>query len=398
MTNLWSSNRPERFWLCYPNANDDQWAAAIQKSLPVLGLSTQPDDLDHVLALVLGEGQFGSGHWQLSLARRWYYELKPFMPRTLTRLLRRIQSDSVRNGFPLNWPIEERYVRFQWEVMRQLLIETGQHSVNFRHFWPEGRRYAFVITHDVETEHGQAYARAVADLDESFGFRSGFYFVPERYSLDHELLQELRERGFEVGVHGLKHDGKLFNSHDEFMKRAKRINEYLKELDAVGFRSPLMMRNPEWLQELEIEYDLSFFDTDPYEPVPGGTMSIWPFILGRFIELPYTLVQDCTLTTVLGERTPRLWLEKVDFIERYLGMAMVNTHPDYLSDAVTWQIYAAFLQAMRDRDGYWHALPMDVARWWRVRANSADDAMDSSLVWDKVVLDEQGRCLKLSEL
>ena len=79
------------------------------------------------------------------------------------------------------------------------------------------------------------------------------------------------------------------------------------------------MRNPEWMQALEIEYDLSFFDADPYEPMPGGTMSIWPFILGRFVELPYTLIQDHTLTAVLGETTPRLWLEKVDFIERYRG-------------------------------------------------------------------------------
>ena len=114
------------------------------------------------------------------------------------------------------------------------------------------------------------------------------------------------------------------------MRRAKRINAHLKELDAVGFRSPLTMRNPEWMQALEIEYDLSFFDTDPYEPMPGGTMSIWPFILGHFVELPYTLMQDYTLTAVLGETTPRLWLQKVDFIERYHGMALVNTHPDYL--------------------------------------------------------------------
>ena len=32
------------------------------------------------------------------------------------------------------------------------------------------------------------------------------------------------------------------------------------------------------MQALEIEYDLSFFDTDPCEPIPGGTMSIWPFL------------------------------------------------------------------------------------------------------------------------
>jgi peptidoglycan/xylan/chitin deacetylase (PgdA/CDA1 family) len=368
MTNLWSSNHPARFWLCRPDVPENQWAVAIRRALPVLGPSLQPDNVDDLLALVLGEGQFGPGHWQLSPARRTYYVLKPSLPRQLTRVLRRLHGPSARASFPLGWPIEDRYARFQWEVMWQLLVVTGQQSISYYPLWPHGQPFAFVLTHDIETEEGQAYVRAVADLDESFGFRSSFNFVLERYPLDHELITDLRQRGFEIGVHGLRHDGKLFNSYAEFMRRAKRINARLKELGAVGFRSPLTMRNPEWMQALEIEYDLSFFDADPYEPMPGGTMSIWPFTLGRFVELPYTLIQDHTLTAVLGETTPRLWLEKVDFIERYRGMVLVNTHPDYLSGPATWKVYADFLQAMQRRGGYWHALPKEVARWWRARA------------------------------
>ena len=97
---------------------------------------------------------------------------------------------------------------------------------------------------------------------------------------------------------------------------ANRINSYAKKWNAAGFRSELTFRQPEWMQALEIEYDLSFFDTDPFEPICGGTMSIWPFIIGHFVELPYTLVQDYTLTSVIGENSPRLWLEKVDFIKK----------------------------------------------------------------------------------
>ena len=141
----------------------------------------------------------------------------------------------------------------------------------------------------------------------------------------------------------------------EFTRRAAKFNAHLKELGMVGFRSPLTHRNPEWMQALEIEYDLSFFDTDPFEPVPGGVMSIWPFFIGHFVELPYTLVQDYTLTSVLGETTPRIWLEKVDFIEKYHGMALVNSHPDYLKTENTWDVYYQFLAAMKKRQGYWHA-------------------------------------------
>jgi hypothetical protein len=225
-----------------------------------------------------------------------------------------------------------------------------------------------VLTHDIESNDGQRFVRAVADLEEGLGFRSSFNFVPEGYRIDMNLVDELRKRGFEIGVHGLTHDGRLFNSRDRFERAAKRINTYLKDLGAVGFRAPLTIRNPEWMQALNIEYDLSFFDTDPFEPISGGTMSIWPFFLGHFVELPYTLVQDYTLTDVLKEQTPDLWFKKIDFIIRHHGMALTNSHPDYLKVPARFQIYAGFLQTMREKSDYWHALPRDVAHWWRERS------------------------------
>jgi hypothetical protein len=162
----------------------------------------------------------------------------------------------------------------------------------------------------------------------------------------------------------------------------------MKDFGAVGFRSPLTHRNPEWMQALDVEYDLSFFDTDPFEPIPGGTMSIWPFFLGCFVELPYTLMQDYTLTAVLGESTPRLWLEKLNFIEENYGMALLNSHPDYLMFQNTWNVYYQFLLAMKEREGYWHALPSQVANWWKNRHISSlqdDDASEACL--SKVFLD-----------
>jgi hypothetical protein len=97
-------------------------------------------------------------------------------------------------------------------------------------------------------------------------------------------------------------------------------------------------------------------------------------MIGRFIELPYTLVQDYTLTSILRETTPRLWLQKLDFIRDYCGMALLNTHPDYLVSPRTRQVYVDFLRAMRAREDYWHALPGEVAGWWRARAKVASPA------------------------
>jgi len=389
MVNLWSENSPQNFWLCETDPPDHIWQEVIQSAATTLELSPHLDSVDNLLASILGEEQFGSDHWRLGLAHRFYYTLKPFLPRRLRTALKQLHSLPAQAEFSLGWPIEGRYVYFLWEVMRRLLLTSDQQSLKYRSLWPEEHHFAFVLTHDVETEEGQAFIRAVVDLEESFGFRSSFNFVPERYPLDYALIEELRWRGFEIGVHGLKHDGMLFSSQGEFTRRTKRINMYLQELDAVGFRSPLTMRNPEWMQALDIKYDLSFFDTDPCEPVPGGTMSIWPFFLGRFVELPYTLMQDCTLTTVLRETTPYLWLQKVDFIDRYFGMVLVNTHPDYLLDPVTWKVYADFLQIMRNRNGYWHSLPREVAKWWHKRKIIPPGQETSEMRIRTVNLDDQ---------
>jgi peptidoglycan/xylan/chitin deacetylase (PgdA/CDA1 family) len=386
MTNLWCGNSPRNFWLCQPDPPEEAWLEAYQKALPSLGLSHPVDDIDAALSLTLGEGQFGYNHWKLSPTKQLYYALKPALPRSLRYVLRRQYSQLPHSDCQIHWPIEDRYICFQFEVARQLLITLDRSSMSFRYFWPEGSRYAFVLTHDVETEEGQAYVRAVADLEECFGFRSSFNFVPERYELDLQLMQELRERGFEIGVHGLKHDGKLFGSKHLFMERAGRVNQYLKEFGAVGFRAPLMMRNPDWLQALEVEYDLSFFDTDPYEPMPGGVMSIWPFTIGHFVELQYTLPQDSTLYVVFSENTPRIWFDKIDFIECYHGMGLLNTHPDYLRESKIWNIYVDFLQTMKKRGSYWHALPREVARWWRRRAETLLDSETLEMTFGTILL------------
>lgn len=367
-TNLWSANTPSRFWMCEAHIPEDCWHRALVAAIPALQLTDAPDDVDALLALTLGEGQFGADHWRLGLATRMYYELKPFIARIISRLLRRLQIKSGARPSLLGWPVEPRLVDFLWQVLREILRMSQGQKMLFRYFWPNSARLALVLTHDVETAAGQRFIPQVAEMEERLGFRSSFNLVPERYPIDQALVSDLRARGFEIGIHGLRHDGKLFASQQRFMQRVQRINEHARAMQAVGFRAPLTHRQPEWMQELEAEYDSSFFDTDPYEPIPGGTMSIYPFYMGHLVQLPYTLAQDYTVTSVLGHRTPALWLNKVDYIARYHGMALVNTHPDYLREANNLRVYDEFLHAMRERDDHWQALPCEVARWWRHRS------------------------------
>jgi hypothetical protein len=370
MPNLFAANTLAHFWGTGQQVAQEAWLAAARSAAECLPGGAEVMDRagwNGLAEHILGEGQFGPERYRLSRARRLYYQLRPFLPRRATALVRRAGQRTSAQSFPLGWPIEDRFVRFMYAVRER----SGASAT--RPFWPDNAPFAFVLTHDVERADGQAFVETVARLDEQFGFRSSFNFVPDDYTVDQGVTGDLQVRGFEVGIHGLKHDGKLFSSRSGFERAAKRIALHAHALGAVGFRSPATHRNPEWMQDLDVEYDSSFFDTDPYEVMPGGTMSIWPFFCGRFVELPYTLAQDHTLVTVLGEQTPRLWLEKLEFIAQWGGMALVNVHPDYLRVGVNWRVYEQFLQHMqslRERCAYWHALPREVARWWRTRADA----------------------------
>ncbi len=144
--------------------------------------------------------------------------------------------------------------------------------------WPDGKKFAFVLTHDVESQQGLDRVKQLAELEMELGFRSSFNFTPEGpYSVPGELRSWLTDRGFEVGVHDLHHDGHLFSSREGFRRKAERINAYLKEWNAVGFRSGYMLRNLDWIHDLNITYDACTFDTDPFEPQPDGVSTIFPF-------------------------------------------------------------------------------------------------------------------------
>jgi glycosyltransferase involved in cell wall biosynthesis len=289
------------------------------------------------------------------------------MPWRLRIALRRMSARRIRRASQDDWPIDPS--AFQppqgWKG------------------WPGGKKFALVLTHDVEGADGLAKCRQLAELELQFGVRSSFNFVPEGgYSASAELRHWLVDNGFEVGVHDLHHDGKLFSSRAGFSRKAGRINDYLRDWNAVGFRAGFMLRKLDWMHELAIEYDASTFDTDPFELQAEGAGMIFPYWVsphgpssrGGYVELPYTLPQDSTLFLVLREATNQIWLRKTDWIASHGGMALLNVHPDYLSFGdrkgpreYSANAYAHFLTYVseRYRDEVWNPLPKDLARWFR---------------------------------
>lgn len=296
------------------------------------------------------------------LLNKAYYACKFLVPRRLQIQLRRYLVQRKRASYENIWPIDHH---------------AGKAPAGWSG-WPDGKKFALVLTHDVDKAESLNKCYQLADIEERLGVRSSFNFVAGDYKVPLALRQHLNEHGFEVGVHGLHHDGNPFRSEAIFLKQSIEINSYLKEWESVGFRSPSMYHDLELLHHLDIEYDASTFDTDPFEPQPEGMSTIFPFWVPNrdrqkgYVELPYTLPQDFLLFVLMQEKKIDIWKKKLDWIADRGGMALLNTHPDYMNfdkslhyEKYSVNYYEDFLEYIKSKYAgqYWHALPRDVARF-----------------------------------
>jgi len=308
-----------------------------------------------------------------SLIRSLYYFARPLMPVAVRKHLQRLYfRDWDRIPFP-QWPVD-----FTVEgILKQLLIlsmkSRNVERIPFIWFWPEGVPSCAVVTHDVETSAGRDFCPDLMDLNDSFGIKSAFQVVPEkRYSVPQSLLESIRERGFELNVHDLNHDGHLMEHKEEFLRRAKHINRYGTKFEAQGFRSAMLHRNLDWYDALDFSYDMSVPNVAHLDPQRGGCCTVFPFFNGKLVELPVTMIQDYTLFHMLTDYSIDLWKKQISLIRQWNGLMQVIIHPDYIIDKEARHVYAellGFLASMRTREETWIALPREVAEWWRMRSN-----------------------------
>lgn len=314
-----------------------------------------------------------------TLKNRLYFRLKPYLPLSLRMGVRHAVAQRTRRRTKDVWPIDPSAAH----------VPAGWPG------WPDGKKFAVVLTHDVEGSAGVAKCRQLAQLEQEVGFRSSFNFIPRgEYQLSDQLHAELVRNGFEIGVHDLFHDGNLYSSLEAFRNHAAAINQYVAKWGAVGYRSGFMLHNYDWHHLLDVLYDASSFDTDPFEPQPDGVRTIFPFWVPRrvngsavnghgatpsnsqregYVELPYTLPQDSTLFLVLRETTPDIWFQKLEWVAQHGGMALLGVHPDYIQfegdkpsrHTFPAAFYRKLLQHIRSKygDTYWQPLPRDVARF-----------------------------------
>jgi len=304
--------------------------------------------------------------------RKVYYLLRPYLSVPLRKHLQKIRLrgwDRIR--FP-HWPIDTTVDRLQRRLLSSAMRAKNLDKVPFIWFWPDGFDSCAIVTHDVETADGRDFSGKLMDLDESFGFRSSFQLVPEsRYEVSDRFVSSIWNRGFEVNVHDLKHDGRLYAEQGEFLRRAQLINQYARKFGASGFRSGVLYRNADWYSVYDFEYDMSIPNVAHLDPQRGGCCTVMPYFIEGLVELPVTCMQDYTLFHMLGDYSIDLWKRQIDLITASHGLVSILTHPDYLMEARAQNVYKQLLRhlaRMREDAHMWTPLPGEVANWWRQRS------------------------------
>jgi hypothetical protein len=313
--------------------------------------------------------RWSEGAW----IKKIYYTLRPLLPVALRKYLQQVYLRGWETILFPAWPVDRSVDRLLEKLLGLTIQTLHIDRLPFIWFWPEGHSACAIVTHDVEGLSGRDGTGHLMDIDDAYGIKASFQIVPEkRYPVSSAYLAAMRERGFEINVQGLTHDGRLFWNLEEFLRRAQKINHYAKEWGAQGFRSPLLYRKVDWMKYLDFFYDMSVPNVAHLDPQRGGCCTIMPYFLpGGMLELPVTMTQDYSLFHVLGAYSIDLWKAQARIILGGYGLMHFIVHPDYVTAPRAQGVYETlldYLNRLRSDHRVWLPLPREVNRWWRERS------------------------------
>ena len=174
----------------------------------------------------------------------------------------------------------------------------------------------------------------------ALGLRSRWNFVPRALRRRRQSsFASYEEDGCEVGVHGLRHDGRTSPRAGSPSQAAARDARAAERWGAVGFRSPGDPPAVGADAAARVRLRLVLPRHRAVRATSRRLLHLLPFFNGEMVELPMTLPQDHTLFALLGCGDGELWQEKVRHIRKHGGMALVLTHPDYASNPALADAY-----------------------------------------------------------
>lgn len=220
-----------------------------------------------------------------------------------------------------------------------------------------------VLTHDLDSPEGlDNLVGRFLDVEEAAGARSASYVVPCAWPLDHGLLEEVKRRGHELGIHGYDHSNRTpYLPPTERKERLAAAAPLVERYGMIGYRAPSLVRTRELLRDLNahFRYDSSIPTSGGLFPVPNnGCASARPFRAEGMAEIPVSLPRDGSLR-FLGmtpEEMLAIWIDCAEKIARSGGVVVLLTHCEerFSGSAAMFAAYRRFLEHIaRDKRFAW---------------------------------------------
>jgi len=269
-----------------------------------------------------------------------------------------------------SWPIEGRLDRFR----RDLFDGVAGGTQPTRGPWPDGKRFALLMTHDVDTRRGMAASGAVLDEMAALGLKPCFFLVGRGYAWDDGLCDAIRQAGGEIGLHGDVHDNRIaFETADRAGQRLDSCQERIQRHEILGFRAPSLLVSDALYEALgtRFAWDSSVPDTDTHTLLGPrrGCGTIFPFRRQQTLVLPTTMPADDRLELLgyEGMELISVLRRKWEHVREVGGLCHFLTHPEphLFGRRVLRDLYRALLEEILDAGDAWIATPSMVAEYWR---------------------------------
>jgi len=273
-----------------------------------------------------------------------------------------------------SWPIEPRLDSFRSTLFQGLTEAKGPTKNTTQGAWPKGRRYVFMMTHDIDTKEGMKMAGQVLDEMVELGLKPCFFLVAHGYQWDDGFCDAVRQAGGEIALHGDTHDNRIaFEPRERIKTRLDSCRELIERHHILGFRSPSLLVSHDLYEEIgaRFAWDSSVPDCDTNTLIGPrrGCGTIFPYRRQGTIVLPITMPADDRLL-LLGYRgldLLGLLRRKWQHVREVGGLCHFLTHPEphLFGKSVIRDLFRALIQEAVDLDDCWIATPSMVADYWR---------------------------------
>lgn len=222
-------------------------------------------------------------------------------------------------------------------------------------------RTPVLVSHDIDSPEGlRNLVTMFLPIEEANGARSSNYIVPCAWPVDHGRVEEVRQRGHEIGVHGYDHANRTpYCNEGERRKRLAAGRAFGDRYGATGYRAPSLCRTEALLASLAplYCYDTSIPTSGGPFPVPNnGCASARPWRIGTLWEIPLTMPRDGSLR-FLGHspaQIGRLWHETAETIGSSGGVVTLLTHCEaaFSGNPAMLETYRGFLEWVRQDERF----------------------------------------------